>query len=193
LLKPARQAAAKTEIGLNRTEAPELGRPREWRRQRNWPSAPAPGNPRFYGLLSADQQERLNALSGSNAGSGAKTVSAANVNIGALCTSQAEFTNVPTEEIASTVSLTDVQQQQLQNLRAASAKASDALKASCPSGIPNTVAGRLDAAQNRVAALIQAVNTIRPAVRDFFASLADEQKGALNIQTEMPLKSEDRG
>ena len=148
---------------------------------------------RFYGLLSTDQQARLNALSGSGSGSHAKTVSAANANIGALCTSQAEFTDVPTGEIASTVTLTDAQKQQLQDLRVASTTASDALKASCPSSIPNTIADRLDAAQTRVAALIQAVNTIRPAVRDFFASLTDEQKAALNIETETPLKSAKRG
>ena len=121
------------------------------------------------------------------------SVNDASANIGALCTSQAEFTDVPTDEIASTISLTDNQKQQLQTLRVASAKASDGLKASCPSSIPDTVAGRLEAAQNRVTALIQAVNTIRPAVRDFFASLTDEQKAALNIQTEMPLKSANRG
>jgi hypothetical protein len=51
------------------------------------------------------------------------------------------------------------------------------------------VDGRLDAAQRRVTALIQAVNTIRPAVRDFFASLTDEQKATLNMQAEAPKKS----
>ncbi len=62
-----------------------------------------------------------------------------------------------------------------------------------PLGDSDTVDGRLDAAQKRVAALIQAINTIRPAVRDFFASLTDEQKAALNTQAETPRKSANNG
>jgi hypothetical protein len=148
---------------------------------------------RFYGLLTDDQKQRLNALAASNAQRRSKAVRAGDVSIGALCTSQAEFTNVPTDEIANTVSLDDAQKQQLATLKAASAQASDDLKASCPSTIPDTVDGRLDAAQKRVAVLIQAVNTIRPAIRDFFASLTDEQKAALNMQAEAPKKSANKG
>ncbi len=42
--------------------------------------------------------------------------------------------------------------------------------------------GRLGAASQRLNALMGAVNTVRPAVRDFYASLTDEQKAALSIQ-----------
>jgi hypothetical protein len=41
--------------------------------------------------------------------------------------------------------------------------------------------GWIDPAQQRIAALIQAVDTIRPAVRDFFASLTDERKASLSL------------
>ena len=148
---------------------------------------------RFYGLLSDEQKQRLSALATSSARRHPKALSAAGVNIGELCTSQSEFTAVPADEIASTVSLDGAQKQQLDTLKAASVTASDGLKASCPSTIPDTVDGRLDAAQKRVAALIVAVTTIRPAVRDFFGSLTDEQKAALNIQAETPRKSADKG
>ena len=144
---------------------------------------------RFYGSLTDDQRQRLNALANTNAQRRSKTARADSMDISALCTSQAEFTNVPTDEIGNTVSLDGAQKQQLAALKAASALASDELKGSCPSAIPNTVDGRLDAAQKRVTALIQAVNTIRPAVRDFFASLTDEQKATLNMQAEAPKKS----
>ena len=70
----------------------------------------------------------------------------------------------------------------MDKLKAASAQASEELKTSCPTAIPDTLDGRLDAAQQRVAALIGAVGTVRPAVRDFYASLTDEQKAALSIQ-----------
>jgi hypothetical protein len=148
---------------------------------------------RFYDSLADDRKQRLNALAASNAQRRSKTARASGVDIGALCTSQAEFTNVPTDEIANTISLDGAQQQQLATLKAASAQASDELKASCPSAIPDTVERRLDAAQKRVAALIQAVNTIRPAVRDFFASLTDEQKAVLSVQAEAPKKSANKG
>ena len=99
-----------------------------------------------------------------------------------LCSSQAGFTSVPADQISSTLTLTSEQQQELDKLKAASAQASEDLKTSCPTAIPDTLDGRLDAAQQRVAALIGAVGTVRPAVRDFYASLTDEQKAALSIQ-----------
>jgi hypothetical protein len=139
---------------------------------------------RFYGLLSGDQKNRLDALASSNAGRRSKAVRTREANIATLCSSQAEFTNVPADEIAKIIKLDDAQKQGLENLKAASARASDGLKASCPSAVPDTVEGRIDAAHERIAALIQAVDTIRPAVREFFASLGDEQKAALNAVTQ---------
>ena len=53
--------------------------------------------------------------------------------------------------------------------------------------------GRLDAAQQRVTALITAVDTVRPAVRDFYASLTDEQKAALSIQPGEKQTANNRG
>ena len=72
------------------------------------------------------------------------------MNIGELCTSQAGFTDVPAEQIASSIDLTDAQKEELEKLKAASTKASDGLKASCPAAVPDTLDGRLDAAQRRV-------------------------------------------
>ena len=100
----------------------------------------------------------------------------------ALCTSQASLTTVPAEQISATLTLTGEQQQALEKLKAASAQASDELKNSCPPSIPDTLEGRLNAAQQRVAALIGAVDTVRPAVTSFYDSLTDEQKATLSIQ-----------
>ncbi len=136
---------------------------------------------RLYGLLSDVQRQRLDALAHPNVRR-VQTARAKDVNISELCTSQAGFTNVPADQIASSIQLTDAQKEELEKLKAASAKASDGLKASCPAAVPDTLDGRLDAAQQRVTALITAVDTVRPAVSDFYASLTDEQKAALSIQ-----------
>ena len=97
------------------------------------------------------------------------------------CASQAAFASVPTDQIAATLMLTTEQQQALDQLKAASAKASEDLQSSCPASIPDTLEGRLDAAQQRIAALIGAVNTVRPAVAAFHASLTAAQQAALSI------------
>ena len=49
--------------------------------------------------------------------------------------------------------------------------------------MPDTIQGRLDAAQKRIKTLSQAIDAVRPAVQDFYASLTDEQKAALVIHS----------
>jgi hypothetical protein len=136
----------------------------------------------LYSLLGDEQKQRLASTSAPRE----KPAPAKTLNIAELCTSQAGFTNVPAEQISSSIELTGAQKQELEKLKAASAQASDTLKAACPATVPETVDGRLDAAQQRVTALIQAVDTVRPAVRDFYASLTDEQKAALSVQSGQP-------
>ena len=147
---------------------------------------------RLYGLLSDVQKQRLDALAHPNVRR-VQTARAKDVNISELCTSQAGFTNVPADQIASSIQLNDLQKEELEKLKAASAKASDGLKASCPAAVPDTLDGRLDAAQQRVTALITAVDTVRPAVSDFYASLTDEQKAALSIQPAGKQTANNRG
>ena len=84
--------------------------------------------------------------------------------------------------ILRTIDLTGEQRAQLDRLKAVWAKASEELKASCPAATPGTPEARLDAAQQRIEALIAAVDTLRPALRDFYASLTDEQKAELSTQ-----------
>lgn len=135
---------------------------------------------RLYSLLSDAQKQQLEAIARSNVRH-EQTVRPKEVNIAELCSNQAGFTNVPAERIAGTIQLTSEQKAELEKLKAASAKASDELKASCPATSPDALDARLDAARQRVTALIQAVDTVRPAVHDFYASLSDEQKAALSV------------
>ncbi len=104
-------------------------------------------------------------------------------NLGEMCSEQAEFTNVPADLVASTTQLNEAQKQELEKLKTISAKASADLKASCPSTVPDSIQGRLEAAQTRIAALSHAIDTVRPAAHDFYASLTDEQKAALVVQS----------
>ena len=142
----------------------------------------------LFSLLTGTQKKRLEAVSkpsGTPQPAHPKSVDAAG-----LCTSQASFTSVPADQISSTLKLTSQQQQELEKLKAASAKASEELNSSCPTSIPDTLEGRLDAALQRVAALIGAVKTMRPAVAAFYASLTDEQKAALSLRSAIPSRGQ---
>jgi hypothetical protein len=98
-----------------------------------------------------------------------------------LCTGQtAGLTDWPIERIAQTVEPNDAQRAALDELRTATAAALDILKAACPTDLPSTPIGRLDAMQKRLDAMLQAVRTVRPALDRFSQSLTDEQKARFN-------------
>jgi hypothetical protein len=132
---------------------------------------------RLYGLLSESQKQRLDAAAESQSAG-----QRGSVDLAKLCSSQAGFTNVPEDSIVRTIKLDDQQIQDLGNLKQASARAADILRSSCPANVPETLDARLDAAAKRTSALIEAVDTVRPQVETFFASLTAEQKTALKSQ-----------
>jgi LTXXQ motif family protein len=131
----------------------------------------------FYRVLSPEQKQRLDAAVAAGQPKERKQVDLAK-----LCSSQAGFTNVPEKDIESTISLDARQRRDLDALNQASAKAAQMLRDTCPANVPNTLEGRLDAANARLRALIQAINTVRPEVRTFFASLSPAQRSALNSE-----------
>jgi ABC-type transporter MlaC component len=98
-----------------------------------------------------------------------------------LCSGQtAGLTDWPIERIAQTVQPDEAQRTALDQLRDATAKALDILKASCPTELPSTPTGRIAAMQARLDAMLQAVRTLRPALETFYQSLNDEQKARFN-------------
>ena len=98
-----------------------------------------------------------------------------------LCAGQtAGLTDWPIERIAQTVEPDDAQRAALDELKDATAQALDILKVSCPTALPSTPTGRLEAMRQRLAAMLQAVRMVRPAVEKFYQSLNDEQKARLN-------------
>ena len=103
-----------------------------------------------------------------------------------LCSGQtAGLTDWPIERIAQTVEPDDAQRGLLNDLKDANAKALDALKAACPTALPSTPTGRIEAMRQRLEAMLTAVRTVRPALEKFYGSLNDEQKArfdALNTE-----------
>jgi hypothetical protein len=66
-------------------------------------------------------------------------------------------------------------------LRDASAKAAEELRGACPTQTPITPVARLDAMSRHVKAMLDAIDTVRPALAKFYDSLSDEQKAHFNI------------
>jgi len=98
-----------------------------------------------------------------------------------LCSGQTTgLTDWPIDRIAQTIEPNAAQRAALDELKAATASALDILKASCPSDLPSTPTGRLDAMRARLDAMTQAVRTVRPPLEKVYQSLTDEQKARFN-------------
>ena len=92
----------------------------------------------------------------------------------------AQLTDWPIERISEVVQPSAAQRPALDELRAASAKAIDRLKADCPNDLPSIPTGRLAAMESRLQVMLAAVQTVRPALERFYQSLNDEQKARFN-------------
>ncbi len=89
-------------------------------------------------------------------------------------------TNLPIDQIRQTVHPTADQEAALDDLSAASSQASDIIKSSCPSSVPLTPIGRLDAAEQRLDATIKAIQLVREPLERFYQALSDEQRQRFN-------------
>jgi len=83
-------------------------------------------------------------------------------------------------QIQRAVGLTDAQRKALDDLRAASTKAAEAIAAACPTEVPATSAARMAFMEKRMEAMLQAIKTVRPAFDAFYGSLSDAQKARLD-------------
>jgi hypothetical protein len=86
----------------------------------------------------------------------------------------------PTDQINRVVQPTDAQRSKLEALQTAAGNAADIVKASCPTQAPSTPPARLAASGKHLQAMLQAVDTIRPPLHDFYDSLSDSQKARFN-------------
>jgi hypothetical protein len=134
----------------------------------------------FYSSLSDEQKERFNEIGPKqpkdNAG-----VSQTSAQAGKSCSEpKAGLANLPIERIEDAVKPTDAQDDGLKQLENATAKAVTIMQAACPEDTPITPPGRLEAMEKRLQAMIDAANTVKPALNDFYGSLSGEQKARFN-------------
>ena len=138
----------------------------------------------LYDSLSDEQRQRLDAIGAEEDRHGSATAAADSSGadtLASLCGSQAEsFTKLPVQRIVEVIKPTGPQQTALDQLNQASAKAADELRGSCPGQAGKTPTARLDTMNNRLDAMMQAANTLRPTLAAFYASLSDEQKAQFN-------------
>jgi hypothetical protein len=97
-----------------------------------------------------------------------------------------DVAGIPVDEIQELVHPTDEQRAALDELGNASAQAARIVKAACPTDVSPTPIGRLDATQQRVQAMLKAVQMEHPALTKFYNVLTDEQKARLNALTQNP-------
>jgi hypothetical protein len=134
-----------------------------------------PALQKFYDLLTDEQRARLNALAQDQRNR--ETARNGNGSLVQSCAaSQASVPDWPTPEIEAKLHLDELQRASLAALQQASARAADMLKASCPATEPITPPARLEAIANRLDTMLQAVETVRAALDDFYGKLSDEQK-----------------
>jgi ABC-type transporter MlaC component len=134
----------------------------------------APGpyfGPDYYGY--ADPSNVYYGSSTASRQAMARTNAAAAQSCGGLAP---DVTDLPIAQIRKTVQPTGDQAADFDALSAGAAKANTIVASSCPSDIPLTPVARLDAAEHRLDATIEAVQIVRGPLGKFYDSLSDEQR-----------------
>jgi hypothetical protein len=139
-----------------------------------------PAMEKFYNSLSDGQKELLSEigpkLSKNNAEANQTSAD------GKSCSEpKAGLVNLPIERIEDAVEPTNAQEDGLKHLEKATAEAVSIMQAACPEDTPITPPGRLEAMEKRLQAMIDAANTMKPALEDFYGSLSNEQKARSNV------------
>ena len=93
---------------------------------------------------------------------------------------RSDIAGLPIDQIQAAIAPNDAQRAALDALADASAKAAETIKAACPTQIALTAPARLAAMQQRIAAMIEAVDAVRLPLQKFYDLLSDEQKARLN-------------
>jgi LTXXQ motif family protein len=119
---------------------------------------------RFYQALSDEQRQRFHATNSSDDGS---------------CRA-GSFLDLPVQRIEQLVQPTAQQRSAFDDLKNATQKASDQLQSSCPTAVPKSPVARVDSVETRLAAMADAIKSVRPELQNFYASLSDEQKAKFN-------------
>jgi LTXXQ motif family protein len=91
-----------------------------------------------------------------------------------------DVAGLPIELIQQAIEPTEAQRAALDELSAASTTAAQKIRAACPTAISLTAPGRLASMQQRIEAMIAAVEIVQPPLDKFYGLLDDEQKARLS-------------
>ncbi|MBV8790828.1 MAG: Spy/CpxP family protein refolding chaperone [Pseudolabrys sp.] len=134
----------------------------------------------FYNSLNDEQKERFNELGPAKNAAKTETTAAAVNDKNSCGEAKPGLTNLPIERIEDAVKPNDRQADALKALEDATNAAVSKLAAACPDEVPLTPPGRLDAMGQRLAAMIDAANTVKAPLNNFYGSLNAEQKARFN-------------
>ena len=137
-----------------------------------------PALEKFYESLSDEQKERFNTIGPKTPSPNVEASQAQDVK--SCKEPKAGLSNLPIEKIEDAVKPDDAQAASLDKLQAATDKAVGILQAACPDETPLTPPGRLEMMEKRLQAMIDAADTVQPALTAFYGALSNEQKARFN-------------
>jgi hypothetical protein len=108
-------------------------------------------------------------------------------NLASLCSRQAGGFDLPVQRIEQVVQPTAQQQSAFDDLKKATQNASDQLRSSCPTAVAKSPMARLDTVETQLKAMADAIEAVRPNLKNFYASLSDDQKARFNTMGPPPL------
>jgi hypothetical protein len=129
----------------------------------------------FYAALDNEQKQKFAAP---ERPSGAGNPSRGD--IARLCDLPAS-TDAPVRQIEQAVRPTAAQRKSLEELQRKAGEMGQFLLASCLAPVPDTPTQRLDAATDRLTAMVFAISNVNIALNDFTSRLSDEQKSKLTL------------
>jgi ABC-type transporter MlaC component len=135
-----------------------------------------PALEKFYQLLNDEQKARFNALSPDET----QDLQSRRDRTQACGEHASGIGSLPIEQIERTVQPNEAQRAAFKELQDATAQAVDLLKSNCPTYRALTPVVRLEAMEQRLAAMFQAVQTVEPALEKFYGLLSTEQKERFN-------------
>jgi len=131
---------------------------------------------KFYQSLSDEQKERFIALEGQPNARATRTARQQPNPAQACGGSGKQITSISISQIQQLLHPNDAQQAALQELNDANAKAATVLNQNCTQDNAITPPARLAGMEMRLSAMLQALDTVQPALAKFYNSLTDEQK-----------------
>jgi len=138
----------------------------------------------FYASLSDEQKQRFDTLGPKEprtaSRGGRNTVGSATPQGNGCGEASAGLTDLPMQQIETSVRPNDEQVEAFRRFKDATAKAVQHLQSHCPQDVAGTPASRLDAMHANIQAMIEAAEIIKPALEEFYVALSDEQKTRFN-------------